>query len=73
MRINIDGYLYVKHKGQITNNINAQKSSLVYDEFTFLYFLYNNTNETENEKKIFFREFLTIIRVLFRRTISNIS
>ena len=64
MRINIDGYLYVKHKGQITNNINAQKSSLVYDEFTFLYFLYNNTNETENEKKIFFREFLTIIRVL---------
>ena len=64
MRINIDGYLYIKHKGQITNNMNAQKSSLVYDEFTFLYFLYNNTNETENEKQIFFREFFTIIRVL---------
>ena len=64
MRINIDGYLYIKHKDQITNNMNAQKSSLVYDEFTFLYFLYNNTNEIKNEKQIFFREFLTVIRVL---------
>ena len=64
MRINIDGYLHIKHKAQITNNINDQKSSLVYDEFTFLYFLYNNTNETEKEKQIFFREFLIIITKL---------
>ena len=64
MRINIDGYLYIKHKAQATNNINAQKSSLVYDEFTLLYFLYNNTNETEKEKQIFFRQFLLIIKGL---------
>ena len=38
MRINIEGYLYITHGNQITNNINAQKSSLVYDEFKFLYF-----------------------------------
>ena len=62
MRINIEGYLYINHKAQITNNINAQNSSLVYDEFTFLYFLYNNTNE--KEKHIFFREFLIIIKDL---------
>jgi len=64
MRINIDGYLYIKHKNQITNKINEQKSSLVYDEFTFLYFLYNNTNEIEEEKRIFFREFLIILKNL---------
>lgn len=64
MRINIDGYLYIKHSNQITKNINKQKSSLVYDEFTFLNFLYINTNETEEEKNIFFREFLIIITKL---------
>ena len=64
MRINIDGYLYIKHQNQITYNINSQKSSLVNDEFTFLYFLYNNTSETEKEKQIFFREFLIILKVL---------
>ena len=64
MRINIDGYLYIKLEGHITNNINAQKSSLIYDEFTFLYFLYINTNENEIEKQIFFREFLIIIEIL---------
>ena len=60
----IEGYLYIKHKNQITQNINDQKSSLVYDEFTFLYFLYNNTNEIKEEKDIFFREFLIIIKIL---------
>ena len=64
MKINFDGHLKMKNKGQITNNINAQKSSLVYDEFTFLYFLYNNTKENEKEKHIFFREFLVIIKAL---------
>ena len=64
MKINFDGHLKMKHKAQITNNINAQKSSLVYDEFTFLYFLYNNTKENEKEKHIFFREFLVIIKAL---------
>jgi glycosyltransferase involved in cell wall biosynthesis len=64
MRIKIDGYLYIKHKAQTTNNINSQKSSLVYDEFTFLYFLYNNTNENEKEKHIFFWHFLIIIKSL---------
>ncbi len=61
MRTNIDGYLYINHYNQITKNINEQKSSLVYDEFTFLNFLYINTNETEEEKNVFFREFLIII------------
>lgn len=64
MRINIDGYLKIIHKSQASKIINPQKSSLVYDEFTFLFFLHNNTNETEKEKKIFFREFLFIINVL---------
>ena len=64
MRINIDGYLYIKHENQITYNINSQRSSLVNDEFTFLYFLYNNTGDTEKEKQIFFREFLIILKVL---------
>lgn len=64
MRINIDGYLYIKHENQITYNINSQRSSLVNDEFTFLYFLYNNTSDTEKEKQIFFREFLIILKVL---------
>ena len=64
MRINIYGYLHIKHKAQASNNISSQKSSLVYDEFTFLYFLYNNTNENEKEKHIFFREFLVIIKAL---------
>lgn len=64
MRTNIDGYLYINHNNQITKNINQQKSSLVYDEFTFLDFLYINTNETEEEKNIFFREFLIIITKL---------
>ena len=63
MRINIDGYLYIKHSNQATNKINKQKSSLVYDEFTFLDFLYNNTNETKEDRYIFFREFLKIIRL----------
>lgn len=61
MRTNIDGYLYINHCDQITKNINEQKSSLVFDEFTFLNFLYINTNETEEEKNVFFREFLIII------------
>jgi hypothetical protein len=64
MRTNIDGYLYINHYNQITKNINEQKSSLVYDEFTFLDFLYINTNETEEEKNVFFREFLIIIKTL---------
>jgi len=64
MRINIDGYLYIKHQNQITYNINSQRSSLVNDEFTFLYFLYNNTSDNEKEKQIFFREFLIILKVL---------
>lgn len=64
MRTNIDGYLYINHYNQITKNINNQKSSLVYDEFTFLNFLYINTNESEEEKNIFFREFLIIITKL---------
>ena len=57
MRINIDGYLYIKHQNQITYNINSQRSSLVNDEFTFLYFLYNNTSDTEKEKQIFLGNF----------------
>ena len=64
MRINIDGYLHINHFNQISKNLNEQKSSLVYDEFTFLYFLYNNTNEIEEEKIVFFREFLIIINHL---------
>ena len=64
MRINIDGYLHINHYNQISKNLNEQKSSLVYDEFTFLYFLYNNTNEIEEEKIVFFREFLIIIQQL---------
>ena len=61
MRTNIDGYIKIIHYNQISRNLNEQKSSLVYDEFTFLYFLYNNTNEIEEEKIVFFREFLIII------------
>ena len=38
MRINIEGYLYITHSNQITNNINAQKSSLVYDKLNFYIF-----------------------------------
>lgn len=63
MRINIDGYLYIKHPKQASYNLNNQKSSLVYDEFTFLDFLYNNTNETKEEKNIFLREFLNILKL----------
>ncbi len=63
MRINIDGYLYIKHPKQASHNLNNQKSSLVYDEFTFLDFLYNNTNETKEEKNIFLREFLNILKL----------
>ena len=64
MRINVDGYLKILHNAQASKFINPQKSSLVYDEFTFLFFLYNNTHETEKEKQIFFREFLLIINIL---------
>ena len=50
MRTNIDRYLYINHYNQISKNLNEQKSSLLYNEFTFLNFLYNNTNEIEEEK-----------------------
>lgn len=63
MRIDIDGYLYIKHPNQATQKMNKQKSSLVYDEFIFLDFLYNNTNNNIEEKNIFFREFLEILKL----------
>ena len=63
MRINIDGYLYIRHPNQATHNLNRQKSSLVYDEFTFLDFVYNNTNKNKEEKNIFIREFLKILKL----------
>lgn len=64
MRVNIDGYLKIIHNGQISSRLNEQKYSLVYDEFTFLDFLFNNTKEIEEEKNVFFREFLIIIKTL---------
>ena len=64
MRTNIDRYLYINHYNQISKNLYEQKSSLLYDKFTFLIFLYNNTNEIEEEKNVFFREFLIIIKTL---------
>jgi len=63
MRINIYGYLYIKHKNQATKNMKKQKNSVVYDEFTFLDFLYNNTKETKEEKTVFFNEFLKILKL----------
>ena len=64
MRTNIERYLYINHYNQISKNLYEQKSSLLYDKFTFLIFLYNNTNEIEEEKNVFFREFLIIIKTL---------
>ena len=70
MRINFDGYLKILHEDQASNNINQLQNSFINDEFTFLYFLYNNTNETEKEKQIFFRELFLIINNLNNLNIS---
>jgi len=63
MRINKYGYLYIKHKKQATFNLHKQSNSQrVYDEFTYLDFLYNNTKETKEEKTLFFKQFLNILK-----------